>query len=62
MKGKSQNWVETQSSVQSPLQKFICGNNGQNLSKSRYQSFVVLCNFTGFAYFWQSILSLIAGS
>lgn len=38
----SQNWAETQASVQSPLQKLIFGNSGQILHKSRYQSLLIL--------------------
>ena len=45
MKRKSQNWMETQASVQSPLEKIILGNSGQNLHKSRYQSFLALYAF-----------------
>ena len=34
MRENSQNWLETQGSVQSPLQKLIFGNSGQNVRKS----------------------------
>ena len=49
MKRKSQNWVETQPSVQFPLQKLIFGNSSQ----SRYYSFLacpVLLDFVTFGH------------
>ena len=59
-KTKSQNWIEKQTSVKSLLQKLIFGNRNQNLRKSRYQTFLVLLNFTWFFHFCQNVLSLIA--
>ena len=38
----SQNWEEIQTGAQSPVPKLITGNSGQNLYKSRPQSFLVL--------------------
>ena len=46
MKKKSRNLVGTQDSAQFPIQKLIFGTSGQNLCKNRYQSFLVLSNFT----------------
>ena len=51
IKIKSQNRVERQASAQPLLQKLIFVNSGQNLHKSRYQSFLVLPKFTWFSYF-----------
>ena len=42
---KSQNWLETQASVQSLLQKLFFGYRCQNVRKSRCQSFLVLSIF-----------------
>ena len=47
---KSQNWMKTETSAQSPSQKLIFGNSSQIIPKSRYQSFVVLSNLFGFLY------------
>ena len=39
IKTKFQDWVGAQATAKSSLQKLIFGNSGQNLRKSRYQSF-----------------------
>ena len=62
MKRKSNNCVETQASAQFPVQRLSIGNSGQNLRKSRSQSFLVLSNFAWLSYFWLYILSLIVGT
>ena len=59
MKRKSQNCVDVKVSVQSPLQKFVIGNSGQNILKNGYQNFLVLSNFAILFNFLQNILSLI---
>ena len=48
----SQNWMETQASAKSPLEKLIFDNSDQKLQKGRYPLFLVLSNFTGFFYFF----------
>ena len=53
--------MQTHASVWSTLQKLIFGNDGQNLRKSRYQSFQVLSNFASFSDFRQNVLSMISG-
>ena len=60
MKRTFQNWVESQPTVQSLLHSLIFSNNGQNLHKSRYESFLVLSDFASFSDFLQNVLSLIA--
>ena len=37
-KRKFQNWVETQASAQSPLQKSLLGNSSQNMQKQMLKS------------------------
>ena len=59
--GKSQVWVETYSSTQSPFQKLNLGNSSRKTRKSRYQTFLDLSSFTGFLYFVPNILSRIVG-
>ena len=59
---KSQIWVETQPSAQSPFRNLNFANNSSKACKSKYQTFLVLSNFTGFLYFIQSIFSGIAGT
>ena len=56
---KSQIWVETQPSTQSPFQKLNFGSSSQKTRKSRYQTFLVLSSFTGFLYFVPNILARI---
>ena len=56
---KSQVWVETYPSAQSPFKKLDFGNSSQNPCKRRYQIFLVLSNFTGFFYFVPNVLSRI---
>ena len=51
--------MDVKVSVQSPLQKFVIGNSGQNILKNGYQNFLVLSNFAILFYFLQNILSLI---
>ena len=51
--GKSQIWMETQPSVQSPFQKLNFGSNSQKTCQSRYQTFLDLSSFTGFLLFVQ---------
>ena len=49
MLGKSQIWVETLPSAQSPFQKLNFGNSSQKTRKSRYQIFLpcpVLLDFS----------------
>ena len=46
--------------AQSPQQKLIFVDSGQNLRKSRYQSFLVLFRLICFYYFWKGIFWLIA--
>ena len=48
---KSQLWVDTQSSSQSPFNKLDFGKSRQKASQNRYQSFLFLAIFTGFPYF-----------
>ena len=57
--GKSQTWMETQPSAQSPFQKLNFGSSSQKTPKSRYQTFLVLSSFTGFLYFVPNILPKI---
>ena len=59
--GKSQIWVETQHSAQTPFQKLNSVNSSQKRRKSRYQTFLVLSRFTGFLHFARNILSMIVG-
>ena len=59
--GKSQIWVETYPSAQSPLQDLNPGSSSQKTRKSRYQTFLVLSSFTRFLYFVPNTLSRIAG-
>ena len=56
---KSQIWVETYSSTQSPFHKINFGNSSAKRRKSRYQNFLDLSSFTGFLYFVPHILSRI---
>ena len=56
---KSQIWVQTQPSAQSPFQKLNFGNSSPKTRKSRYQTFLVLSSFTGFLCFVPNILSEI---
>ena len=56
---KSQIWIQTQLSDQSPFQKLNFGNSSQKTRKSRYQIFLVLSSFTEFFYFVTNILSRI---
>ena len=49
--------MNTEPGAQSPFQKSNFRNGGQNLRKSRSQSFLVLSNFTLFLYFVPNILS-----
>ena len=57
--GKSQIWVETQPSAQSPFQKLNFGSNSQKTRKSGYRTFLVLSSFTEFLYFVSNILPRI---
>ena len=50
---KSQIWVETQPSVQSPFQKLNFGDSNQKTRKSRYKAFLFLSSFIGFLYLSQ---------
>ena len=59
MLGKSHIWVQTLPSAQSPFQKLNIGNSSQKTRKSRYQTFLTLCNFTGILRFVPSVLSRI---
>ena len=52
--------LPSKSSVQSSFQKLVFGNSGQNLRKSRYQTYLVLPNFD-FLTFGKNIFSLIVG-
>ena len=45
MKEKSQNWMETKNSVQSPLQKLNFGNKNQNLQEIRCRSFLFFSKY-----------------
>ena len=56
---KSQLWVETWPSAQSPFQELNFGISSQKTRKSRYQTFLVLTSFIGFLYFVPNILSEI---
>ena len=47
-------------STQSPFQKLDFRNSSQKVHKSRYQSLLVLSNFTGFLYLVPDILFGIA--
>ena len=58
---KSQIWVETEPSAQSPFQKLNLGSSSQKTRKGRYQTFLVLSSFTGFLYFVPNILPRIVG-
>ena len=58
---KSQIWVETQPSTQSPFQKLNFASSSQKTRKSRYQTFLVLSNFTEFLYLVSNILPRIVG-
>ena len=53
---KSQNWMETASLTEAEK------NWSQRVRKSKYQSFVVLSNFTLFPYFISNNLSEIMGT
>lgn len=55
MKWKSHNWIEAKAIVQFPLRKVIFGNSGQNLHKTRYQSFLVLLGFADVSIFRKTI-------
>ena len=57
MKRKSQKWVKTWASPQSPFSKLIFCNSGQKLRKKRYQTFLV--KFSNWSYSLQNILYLI---
>ena len=48
---QSEIWVEAQPSSQSPLHKLNFGKSNRKIYKSRYQSFLDLCNFIGFLYY-----------
>ena len=39
------------SRLDTPHKQIIFGNRSQNIRESRYQSFLVLCNFASFSYF-----------
>ena len=54
--GKSQIWVETKPSTQSPFSKLNFGSSIQTTRKSRYQIFLALSSFPGFLYFVPNIL------
>ena len=56
---KSQIWVETEPSAQSPFQKLNLGSSSQKTRKGRYQTFLVLSSFTGFLYLVPNILPWI---
>ena len=56
---KSQIWVETEPSAQSPYHKFNFGSSNQKICRSRYQTFLVLSSFTGFLNFVPNILPRI---
>ena len=58
---KSQVWLETKPKAQSPFQKSNSFNSSQKEQKNRYQSFLVLSNFTGFVYSVPNITSRIVG-
>ena len=57
--GKSQVWVETFPSAQSPFQKLNFGTTPKSIRKSRYQTFLAKSSFTGFLYFVPNILPMI---
>ena len=58
MKRKSQNWIKTLASVQSPLQKLILGNSGQNfLIFAIY--FVTVCLFAQISPQFSTNLNLL---
>ena len=57
MLGKSQIWVETYPSAQSPFQKLNFGNSSHKTHKRRCQTFLVMSSFTGFPHFVPNILS-----
>ena len=59
MKEKSQNWMETKNSVQSPLQKLIFGNKNQNLQEIRCRRFLFFSKYVWFSYYFLSNLSPI---
>ena len=59
MKEKSQNWMETKTSVQSPLQKLIFGNKNQNLQEIRCRRFLFFSKYVWFSYYFLSNLSPI---
>ena len=48
-------------SAQSPFQKLNFGSSSQKTCKSRYQTFLVLSNFTGFLYFVLNVLPWVEG-
>ena len=54
--------METEPSALSASKKLNFGNSSQKIRKSRYRSFVVLFNITGFLYFVPNIVSKIEGS
>ena len=58
--GKSQIWVKTQPSAQSPFQKLNFGNSSQKCRKNRYQAVLFLSSFTGSLYPVPNTLSKIA--
>ena len=51
--------VKTQHSAQSHSQKLDFSNSSQNVPKSKYQSSLLLSDFTGLLYFVRNILSEI---
>ena len=58
---KSQTWVETQPSIQSPLHKYLA-LAVKNYAKAEYQSFLILSNFAYLLYFSKYILENIVDS
>ena len=59
MLGKSQIWVETQPSAQSPFKKLNFTNSSPKSRKNGYQTFLDLSSFTGFLYLVPNFLSRI---
>ena len=53
---KSQIWVETQPSTQSPFQNLDFASRSQKTRKSIYRTVLGLSSFTGFIYFLPNIL------
>ena len=57
--GKSEIWMETQDSALSVLHKLNFSTTNQKRCKSTYQTFLVLCSFSGFANFVSNFLTRI---